>query len=115
LDWPQHGLLFDVENNTFWPESWGPRPDDASRALEVAREQFVAWPKLVPLYSHRYLPAAPSAVGAPVFSVYQTDVIYYGANLVDYIHAEFGGTAVTVGTANYLPPWSLLALGEDVP
>ena len=45
--------------------------------------------KLVPLYAHRFLPAAPAQEPSPVLSVYQTDVIYYGDNLLDYIAHEF--------------------------
>ncbi|MCU1477489.1 MAG: hypothetical protein JWQ64_2182 [Subtercola sp.] len=26
LNWPIEGALFDVENNAFWPRSWGTRP-----------------------------------------------------------------------------------------
>jgi hypothetical protein len=37
----------------------------------------------VTLYSHRYLPAAPTPAGCPVVSVRQTDVIYYGRVLVE--------------------------------
>jgi hypothetical protein len=41
------------------------------------------WPRLVPVYSHRYAPAAPAPAGSPELSVHQTDIIYYGPNLVD--------------------------------
>ena len=33
-------------------------------------------------------PAAPSPSGSPVFSVWQTDVIFYGANLLEYLANE---------------------------
>lgn len=29
-------------------------------------------------------------MGNPVFSIVQTDIIYYGTDLADYLHAEFG-------------------------
>jgi hypothetical protein len=47
-------------------------------------------PRLVPVFSHRYLPAEPHLSGNPVLSVYQTDIIYYGSNLKRYIAHEFG-------------------------
>jgi hypothetical protein len=115
LSWPLEGMLFDVENNAFWPSSWGLRPALLEDALQVARAQFLQWPTLVPLYSHRYMPAAPSESGAPVFSVYQTDVIYYGENLLSYVKSEFGGESLTSRDVNYLPPWSLFAYGVEVP
>jgi hypothetical protein len=46
-------------------------------------------PTLIPIYGHRYLPAAPAPAGSPVFSVYQTDVVYCGDNLLDYVAHEF--------------------------
>jgi hypothetical protein len=55
-----------------------------------ARELVAAAPPLVPLYSHRFIPAEPTLVGNPVFSIVQTDVIYYGMDLADYLHAQFG-------------------------
>ncbi len=47
-------------------------------------------PQMVPVYSHRYLPAGRGTFGHPVLSMYQTDVIFYGADLVDYVYQEFG-------------------------
>jgi hypothetical protein len=115
LSWPLEGMLFDVENNDFWPQSWGLRPSPIDEALRIAEAEYRKWPTLVPLYSHRYMPAAPSESGAPVFSVYQTDVIYYGENLLSYVKTEFGGEPQTSRDAEYLPPWSLFAHGVDVP
>jgi hypothetical protein len=43
------------------------------------------------LISHRYLPEKSHEPGNPVFSVYQADVIYYGADLIDYFEREFAG------------------------
>lgn len=46
------------------------------------------WPRLIPIYAHRFTPAAPSPSESPVFSVWQTDIIYYGANLLEYLTNE---------------------------
>ena len=83
-------MAFDIENNVFWIDEWGTRPDNISDAIEVARKHVVGAPKLIPVYSHRYIPTDPCAAGNPVFSVQQTDIIYYGQNLWDYIEQEFG-------------------------
>lgn len=48
------------------------------------------WMADAPVYGHRYLPAGPVLAGHPVLSVHQTDVIYYGADLADYLSLEFG-------------------------
>jgi hypothetical protein len=47
-------------------------------------------PKMVPVYGHRYLPGERGAFGHPVLSMWQTDIIYYGLDLADYIDREFG-------------------------
>ncbi|MFE2544196.1 SMI1/KNR4 family protein [Actinacidiphila glaucinigra] len=89
LDWPVEGVLLDVEHNGFWYEAWGERPSDDAAALATARDRLADVPVLVPVYGHRYLPAGRGSSGHPVLSMWQTDIIYYGLDLVDYIHREF--------------------------
>jgi hypothetical protein len=114
LAWPIDGILFDVEHNAFWPRSWGPRPTGAAQAIFEARRHLLSWSKLVPLFSHRYMPAAPAPSGAPVFSVYQADVIYFGTDLRDYLLREFVDSQGAVGRVNHpVEPWSSLAMGYD--
>jgi hypothetical protein len=74
-------LAFDIENNGFWNQEWGEKPSGLEVALATAKRCFAAAPKLIPLYSHRYLPAEPVSAGNPVLSVYQADIIYYGRDL----------------------------------
>ena len=67
-------------------------------------------PRLVPVYSHRYLPAGRGASGHPVLSVMQTDIICYGADLDDYLYREFGlGAAGDKPCRPTVMFWSLLA------
>jgi len=89
LKWPLEGLLFDVENNALWSPEWGDRPNTAGARSEVLAKVVSGAPKLIPLVSHRYLPAEPHEAGNPVFSIYQSDVIYYGVDLEDYFEREF--------------------------
>lgn len=91
LEWPVDGVLFDVEHG-FWHEGWGERPSDGIAALASARSHLAKAPALVPVYAHRYLPAGPGGFGHPVLSVWQTDIIYYGLDLVDYVDREFRET-----------------------
>ena len=90
MAWPAEGIAFDVENNQFWLTAWGTRPSDLAEALAVAQAKVAEAPSLIPVYSHRYLPDEPAEAGNPVFSVYQTDIIHYGADLLSYLEAEFG-------------------------
>jgi len=110
-------ILDDVTERIFWLESWGVRPASTQEALRVAEIQMRAWPQLIPIYSHRFVPAAPIGRGAPVFSVYFTDTIYYGDNLLDYFHREFGGPGDSTSiesddVAESLWPWSKFAMGD---
>jgi len=89
LIWPYEGMCFDIENNVFWPNSWGTKPASLTEAFEIAKQKIEAAPKLIPVFSHRYLPDRPSLEGNPVFSVYQMDIIYYGSNLWNYFQNEF--------------------------
>jgi hypothetical protein len=89
LSWPYKGICFDIEHNAFWLEEWGPCPASLDSAFEVVRNLMNDAPTLIPIYGHRYIPDEPNEDGNPVFSVYQTDVIYYGGHLGDYFKNEF--------------------------
>jgi hypothetical protein len=93
LDWPLEGMQFDVQNNAFWLDEWGPRPESLEDAFQVAAQAVASAPRLVPIYSHRYIPADPARAGNPVFSVYQTDIIIYGNDLLSYFANEFHAVA----------------------
>ncbi len=66
---------------------------------------------MIPVFSHRYLPDDPNEAGNPVFSVYQTDIIYYGADLLDYFENEFAQPrpAWRTITPRLIRFWSALA------
>lgn len=89
LDWPADGICIDIVNNDFWWEEWGPKPFDIPTALEVARKEIAQAPVLIPIFAHRYIADEPQLTGNPVFSVYQTDIIYYGSDLTNYFTNEF--------------------------
>ncbi|UKA61116.1 hypothetical protein [Arthrobacter sp. FW306-04-A] len=112
LDWPRDGVLFDVRENAFWPEEWGDRPTEVTEALQAARERLRTVPTLIPIYSHRFMPAAPAPAGSPVFSVHQTDVIYYGSDLVSYFQQEFFRTPDRKSPNHRVDFWSELAEGQ---
>jgi hypothetical protein len=90
LDVPRRGVLFDVEHNGFWLEEWGRKPENLADAMSAASAHVLTAPRLIPVYSHRMMPDEPHLPGNPVLSVHQTDIIYYGFNLADYLRHEFG-------------------------
>jgi hypothetical protein len=88
LDLPKEGILFDVENG-IWLEQWGPRPAETRSAIAHVSELIATAPRLIPIYGHRMIPDEPNAEGNPVLSVHQTDIIYYGTDLKNYLCCEF--------------------------
>src|SRR6266852_1098747 len=83
---------FDVMNNAFWPQVWGPRPDHPDESRAVVAERLAQAPALIPIYAHRGIPNEPLEPGNPVFSVWQTDIIVYRDDLADYLLHEFHGS-----------------------
>lgn len=90
LNWPKAGMLFDIKNNAFWLEEWGIQPSGIDTQEAIMETALAQQPKLIPIYSHRYIASEPQEIGNPVFSVYQTDIIPYGMDLMDYFSNEFG-------------------------
>ncbi|MBB6033780.1 hypothetical protein HNR73_001630 [Phytomonospora endophytica] len=91
LAWPVEGILFHIPGALgFWYPTWGERPQREADALAIAREHLAGVPGMVPVYSHRFLPAGPGGGGHPVLSMHAGDIIVYGDDLVDYIGREFG-------------------------
>jgi len=101
-------VLFDVVENGLWPTGWASRPAEPGAAARLARRELARVPRLLPLYRHRYLPAAPAPEPTPVLSVVQGDVITYGIDLLDYLEREFGGRRAPVPAAARVPFWSEL-------
>ena len=113
LDWPLEGMLFDVEHNVFWPGNWGVRPTELEQAKAIATAEYAKVPRLIPLYSHRFIPETPHEAGNPVFSVHQMDVIHYGENLEEYFKIEFRDKSyeeIDWDTIRPIPFWGKLDL-----
>ena len=89
LNWPLEGIIFDIEHNNFWYDEWGPKPGNQLESIELCRKEMDKVPKLIPIYGHRYISSEPEERGNLVFSVYQTDIIYYGEDLLSYLKIEF--------------------------
>lgn len=78
-----------------------------------ARAHLAGVPKLVPVFSDRYLTSTPKYDPSPVFSVHQADVIFYGDNLLDYVAHEFRVPPRHPSDRTYVPFWSDLAEGAE--
>jgi len=89
LEMPIKGLKLDLKNGEFWCENWGLQPIRTEEAQRVLLEHYSSAPKLIPIYSHRYMPFIPDNTNIPVLSVVQSDIIYYGTDLISYLEIEF--------------------------
>lgn len=89
LKWPLYGILFDVEHNDSWLPEWFHRPASLDGAQTIVEEKVRQAPKLIAIFGHRMIPDQPRSAGNPVCSVHQTDIIYYGFDLDDYLRHEF--------------------------
>lgn len=89
FDWIYEGFCFDIGHNVFWLDDWGEKPANLQKAFTIAKQNIDKAPKLIPIRGHRYIPSSPHEINNPVFSVYQTDIIYYGSNLWNYFENEF--------------------------
>ena len=94
---PYQWLKRDMEKG-FWLPTWDGKTID--ELLENA-------PKLIPIYSHRYLPVV-NHENPPVISTVGRDTICYGVSLEDYLLREFcgGGIAFEDMKVPYIPFWS---------
>jgi hypothetical protein len=86
--WPLEGLLFDVENEVLWPDSWGERPKDVEGRRQRLSGLVQTAPPLIPIIGHRYLVGTPLQAGNPVLSVHQSDIIFYGLDFRKFLIAE---------------------------
>lgn len=89
LELPLQGLQSDLESGYFWCEDWGNQPLDMKTAQNILLRKYNMAPKLVPIFSHRYIPFIPNDLNIPIFSIVQSDIIYYGRNLISYLEVEF--------------------------
>lgn len=90
-----------------WCEEWGDEPETKQELEQIMRTRVKSAPMLIPIYSHRYVPAYSD--NPPVFSVHGVDVIHYGENLEQYLQVEFGNkkqSQLNWNEIEYVPFWS---------
>src|SRR5438094_2772059 len=89
--WPAEGLLFDVERNDLWLQSWGKKPETIGERKRRLMELLDRAPRLIPVFGSAYLLAEPCQAGNPVFGVWQDDITLAGADLRTYILTALAG------------------------
>lgn len=89
LKWPIEGFIGSLKSSNGWVDSWKNKPVTQEDWIVLAKKNLESYPKLIPIYSHRYIPSTPNEIGNPVFSVMGRDIIYYGNDLASYFSNEF--------------------------
>lgn len=100
--------IYELANEVYWCDEWGNEPSDEHKRIEVIRELLKKAPKLIPIYAHRYMPEM-NIKNTPIFSIHDTDMIYYGENLFSYFEIEFGEKKqidIDYNITTYIPVWS---------
>lgn len=87
MNLPVQGIMENFEEIE-WSDAWGEEPSDLTERKKVIVNLAFKAPKLIPIFSHRYM-AAVECEKPPIFSIHGTDVIYYAKNIVDYFLDEF--------------------------
>lgn len=99
--------IYELADEVYWCDEWGDEPNESERA-DVVRAMLKKAPALIPIYLHRYIPTI-NLEPTPVFSIHDTDIIYYGENLESYFEIEFGNkkhSNISYDIIKYVPFWS---------
>lgn len=89
MNWPMDMLLWDIEYQAHWIESWGKRPEPIDDVRQIATRHIQNAPRLIPIFMHHYIPASPTEAGNPIFSMRGFDLTISGNTLSDFFIREF--------------------------
>lgn len=107
---PINGILFDIEKSDFWIKDFGEKSGSITIDLENVKKYMEKnIPILIPIFGHRYISSYPCEVNNPVYSVVQTDIIYYGDNIYEYFEVEFANKKLSKKAKKYIPFWGEIA------
>ena len=68
-----------ISNSTYSLDQWC--KISREQRVEVVAELYRNAPKIIPVYSHRFMPGINDDNDLPVLSIYYDDIVYYGRNL----------------------------------
>ncbi|MED6166008.1 hypothetical protein PIB30_104968, partial [Stylosanthes scabra] len=88
LELPAAAVSVHVARNAIWAKTWGPRPNEPTKALCVARNTLKRAPILVPIFDHCYVPCNPCLAGNPVFFIDEERMFRCGFDLSDFFERE---------------------------
>lgn len=89
LNNPITEIVQDLRDGLVWCDQWGKKPLKYEDSYALMMLHYREAPKLIPVYSHRYIPYMVEIDKVPIFSIHGTDIIYYGTDLISYLEVEF--------------------------
>lgn len=104
---PFEGIINNLDEMD-WCDTWGDKPSCRQEYYSVIKKKLSKAPGLIPIFAHRYMPIYDAAF-APVLSIYDLDIIYYGSNLEEYLENEFINKSIrniTFDSITPVPFWS---------
>ena len=95
-----------IPNSTYSPDQWC--KISREQRVEVVAELYKNAPKIIPVYSHRFIPEMNDDNDPPVLSIHYGDIVYYGRNLQEYLLHEFCGVDIPKYISEYknVPFWT---------
>lgn len=95
-----------IPNSTYSPDQWC--KISREQRVEVVAELYKNAPKIIPVYSHRFMPEMNDDNDQPVLSIHYGDIVYYGRNLQEYLLYEFCGVDISKYISEYknVPFWT---------
>ncbi|WP_159639819.1 hypothetical protein [Erysipelothrix anatis] len=89
IERPFLDILKEIENENYWCENWGEKPNDLEKAIKIYNSEYERAPKIIPFYSHRYIVGVANDKNMKILSIAGSDIICYSDNLESYLQIEF--------------------------
>jgi hypothetical protein len=113
IEAPLRWLLKSVQTD-FWLPDWGKRGRTIAGVTARFAEVSQNAPRLIPIYSHRYMPMLDGVGDPPVISTVGSDIIYYENSLQKYLQNQFLNSEFVIPQkCLYIPFWSDIIEGQD--
>lgn len=104
LNAPAKWLLQDVLEG-FWIPEWGEKSENITECIDCVSKKIENAPRLIPVFSHRYIVRIPNKENPPVMSMVGSDIVCYGSNLQEYFCKEFLNQNLPIQTCLDIPFW----------
>ena len=88
-----------IPNSTYSLDQW--YKISREQRVEVVVELYKNAPKIIPVYSHRFMLEINHDNDQPILSIHYDDIVYYGRNLQEYLLHEFCSVDISKYISEY--------------